>query len=99
MPRPVAIPMANDKRRRPDRTQVIRVLKPAMRNISKSVSATLAAHANDTVHVWGSETSPREMSNYVSIKHGAWALRSEAFKDARHQDSYTRPDTPIPRIK
>jgi hypothetical protein len=50
MPRPVDIPIANDKRRRPERAEVIRVLKPAMSNIPKSVSATVAAHANDTAH-------------------------------------------------
>jgi hypothetical protein len=53
MPRPVTIPIANDKRRRPERTEVIRVLKPAMSNIPKSVSATVAAHANDTVDELG----------------------------------------------
>jgi hypothetical protein len=49
MPRPVTIPIANDKRRRPEKTEAIRVLKPTMSNIPKSVSATVAAHANDTV--------------------------------------------------
>src|SRR3954463_3774127 len=53
MPRPVAIPIANDKRRRPERTEASRVLKPAMSNIPKSVSATVAAHANDTVNELG----------------------------------------------
>jgi hypothetical protein len=53
MPRPVPIPMANDKRRRPERTETIRILKPAMSNIPKSVSATVAAHANDTVKKLG----------------------------------------------
>jgi hypothetical protein len=53
MPRPVAMPRANDKRRRPDRTELIRTLKPAMSNIPKRVSATVAAHANDTVNELG----------------------------------------------
>src|SRR6266481_5281118 len=53
MPRPVAMPVANDKRRRPERTEAIRILKPAMSNIPKSVSATVAAHANDTVNELG----------------------------------------------
>src|SRR3954470_7879331 len=53
MPRPVAIPMANVKRRTPDRTEAIRVLNPTMSNIPKSVSATVAAHANDTVNELG----------------------------------------------
>src|SRR5205807_4980022 len=59
MPRPVAMPIANDKRRRPERTEAIRILKPAISNIPKSVSATVAAHANDTVNELGRETSPR----------------------------------------
>src|SRR5215813_4455547 len=58
MPRPVTMPIANDKRRRPERTEAIRILKPAISNIPKSVSATVAAHANGTVN-WGRETSPR----------------------------------------
>jgi hypothetical protein len=49
MPRPVAMPIANDKRRRPERTEAIRILKPAMSNIPKRISETVAAHANDTV--------------------------------------------------
>src|SRR5215470_11644241 len=53
MPRPVTMPIANDKRRRPDRTEAIRILKPAMSNIPKTVSATVAAHANDTVNELG----------------------------------------------
>src|ERR1044071_8054202 len=53
MPRPVAMPIANDKRRRPERTEAIRILKPAIRNIPKSVSATVAAHANNTVDTLG----------------------------------------------
>src|SRR5262245_39157083 len=53
MPRPVIMPMANDNRRRPERTEAIRILKPAMSNIPKSVSATVAAHANDTVDELG----------------------------------------------
>src|SRR6266853_2192832 len=53
MPRPVTMPIANDKRRRPERTEAIRILKPAMSNIPKSVSATVAAHANDTVNELG----------------------------------------------
>src|SRR6266481_6394067 len=53
MPRPVTMPIANDKRRRPERTEAIRVLKPAISNIPKSVSATVAAHANDTVNELG----------------------------------------------
>src|SRR6516162_2555818 len=50
MPRPVAMPIANDKRRRPERTETIRILKPAISNIPKSVSATVDAHANDVVN-------------------------------------------------
>src|SRR6516165_4745694 len=53
MPRPVTMPKANDKRRRPERTEVIRILKPAISNIPKSVSATVAAHANNTVNELG----------------------------------------------
>src|SRR6516162_729690 len=53
MPRPVTMPIANDKRRRPERTEVIRILKPAISNIPKSVSATVAAHANNTVDELG----------------------------------------------
>jgi len=53
MPRPVAIPIANSKRRRPERKEANRVLKPAMSNSPKSVSAAVAAHANDTVHELG----------------------------------------------
>src|SRR5262249_6285782 len=53
MPRPVTMPIANDTRRRPERTEAIRILKPAISNIPKSVSATVAAHANDTVHELG----------------------------------------------
>src|SRR6185503_13908205 len=53
MPRPVAMPIANDKRRRPERTETIRILKPAISNIPKSVSATVAAHANNTVNELG----------------------------------------------
>jgi hypothetical protein len=39
--------------RRPERTEAIRILKPAISNIPKSVSATVAAHANDTVDELG----------------------------------------------
>src|ERR1044071_2872829 len=53
MPRPVAMPIANDKSRRPLRKEAIRILKPAISNIPKSVSATVAAHANDTVNELG----------------------------------------------
>jgi hypothetical protein len=53
MPRPVTMPIANDKRRRPERTEAIRILKPVMSNIPKRVSATVAAHANDTVNELG----------------------------------------------
>jgi hypothetical protein len=53
MPRPVVIPIANDKRRRPERMDVIRILKPTISNIPKSVSVTVAAHANDTVNELG----------------------------------------------
>src|SRR5215469_5302736 len=53
MPRPVTMPMANDKRRSPERTEAIRILKPATSNIPKSVSATVAAHANETVNELG----------------------------------------------
>src|SRR5215469_9834746 len=53
MPRPVTMPIANDKRRRPERTEAIRILKPAISNIPKSVSAMVAAQANDTVDELG----------------------------------------------
>src|ERR1043166_2565319 len=53
MPRPVAMPIANDKRRRPLRKEAIRILKPAISNIPKSVSATVAAHATDTANERG----------------------------------------------
>src|SRR5207244_8329898 len=53
MPRPVTMPIANEKRRRAERTEAIRILKPAMSNIPKRVSATVAAHANDTVNELG----------------------------------------------
>src|SRR5215472_219452 len=53
MPRPVTMPIANDKRRRPERTEAIRILKPAISNIPRSVSATVAAHANGTVNELG----------------------------------------------
>src|ERR1044071_5932529 len=53
MPGPVAMPTANDKRSRPERTETTRILKPAISNIPKSVSATVAAHANDTVNELG----------------------------------------------
>ena len=53
MPRPVAMPIANDKMRRPERTEAIRILKPAISNIPKSVSATVAAHANESVNELG----------------------------------------------
>jgi hypothetical protein len=53
MPRPVTIPIANDRRRKPDRIEASRILKPTISNIPKSVSATVAAHANDTVHELG----------------------------------------------
>src|SRR5204863_8595781 len=45
--------IANDKRRRPERTEAMRILKPAISNIPKSISATVAAHANDTVNELG----------------------------------------------
>src|ERR1041385_6522791 len=53
MPRPVAMPIANNKSRRPLRMEAIRTLKPAISNIPKSVSATVAAHANDSVNELG----------------------------------------------
>src|SRR5215472_3830452 len=59
MPRPVTMPIANNKSRKPERTEVTRILKPAISNIPKRVSATVAAHANDTVNELGRETSPR----------------------------------------
>ena len=49
MPRPVTIPIANDKRRKPERAEAIRVLKPAISNIPQRVSATVAAHAENAV--------------------------------------------------
>jgi hypothetical protein len=73
MPRPVAMPIANDKRRRPERTEAIRILKPAMSNIPKRASATVAAHANDSVNELGKETSlrpciPRNERNLPRIR-------------------------------
>src|SRR5215510_10557376 len=53
MPRPVIMPIANDKRRSSDRTEAIRILKLSISNIPKSVSPMVAAHANDTVHELG----------------------------------------------
>src|ERR1043166_9613335 len=53
MPTPVTMPIANDKRRSPERTEAIRILKPAISNIPRSVSATVAAHANGTVNELG----------------------------------------------
>jgi hypothetical protein len=53
MPRPVTMPIANDKRRRPERTEAICILKPAISNMPKSVSAIVDAHANDTVDELG----------------------------------------------
>ena len=47
------MPIANDKSRRPERTEAIRILKPPISNIPKSVSATVAAHAKDTVNELG----------------------------------------------
>jgi hypothetical protein len=47
------MPIANDNRRRPERTEAIRTLKPAISNIPKSVSRTVAAHANGTVNELG----------------------------------------------
>jgi hypothetical protein len=47
------MPIANDRRRRPERTEAIRILKPAISNIPKSVSATVAAHAKDTANELG----------------------------------------------
>src|SRR5262250_392500 len=58
MPRPVTMPIANDKSRRPERTEAIRILKPAISNIPKSVSATVAAHQTTLSMNWGRETSP-----------------------------------------
>jgi hypothetical protein len=53
MPRPVTMPIANNKRRRPERIAASRILKPAISNIPKSVSPTVAAHANNTVNELG----------------------------------------------
>src|ERR1700754_3337827 len=47
------MPIANDKRRRPERPEANRVLKPALSNIPKSVSAAVAAQANHTVNELG----------------------------------------------
>jgi hypothetical protein len=47
------MPIANDKRRKPEMADAIRVLKPAISNIPQRVSATVAAHANDTVNELG----------------------------------------------
>jgi len=53
MPRPEAMPIANDKSRSPERTEAILILKPKISDIPKRVSATVAAHANDTVNELG----------------------------------------------
>jgi len=53
MPRPVAMPTANDKRRSPDKTEAFLVLNPTMSNTPKSVSPTVAAQANVTVNERG----------------------------------------------
>src|SRR6516162_3954707 len=53
------MPIANDKRRRPERTEAIRILKPAISNIPKSVSAMVAPTQTTLSMNWGRETSPR----------------------------------------
>src|SRR4029453_8640958 len=58
MPRPVTMPIANDTSRRPERTETIRSLKPAISNIPNSVSAMVAAHANDPVNELGNRDVP-----------------------------------------
>jgi hypothetical protein len=47
------MPIASDKRRRPERTEAICILKPAISYVPESVSATIAARANDTVNELG----------------------------------------------
>src|SRR3954453_12140766 len=69
MPRCVAMPTANDKRRRPERTETIRTLKPPISNIPKSVSATVAAHANNAVG---------ELGKRDTTKRSATAHKKEA---------------------
>src|SRR5215475_389602 len=51
------MPIANDKRRRAERTETILVLRPTMSKIPKRVSATVAAHANDTINELGKRES------------------------------------------
>src|SRR3954454_9670952 len=53
MPRPVTMATANATRRRPESSDIIRTLKPVMRNNPNSVSAMVAAHAKDTVKELG----------------------------------------------
>src|SRR4029453_2840471 len=53
LPKPMTMPIENEKSRRPERTEAIRILKPAISNIPTRVSATVAAHANDTVDELG----------------------------------------------
>src|SRR5262245_46949443 len=65
------MPIANDKRRRPERTEAIRILKPAISNIPKSVSATVAAHANDSLYeLWqGDVHDPLYSTKVVKFPH------------------------------
>jgi len=63
--RPVTMPIANDKRRRPERTEAIRILKPAISNIQECLRDG-SCHANDTVDDWGRETSPRPCTHEIA---------------------------------
>jgi hypothetical protein len=40
------MPIANDRRRRPERIEATRIAKPVMSNIPRNVSASVAVHAN-----------------------------------------------------
>jgi len=53
MPRPVTMPIANNKSRKPERTEVTRILKPTISNTPKSVSPMVEAHASDSVSELG----------------------------------------------
>ena len=60
------MPIANDKRRRPERTEAIRILKPVMSNIPKRVSATVAAHANEPGPVEAAKGGERGQSSLLT---------------------------------
>jgi hypothetical protein len=47
------MPIANNKSRKPERTEVTRILKPTISNTPKSVSPMVEAHASDSVSELG----------------------------------------------